>query len=337
MSLNRNLSFLAEQISSAGILGQAGGGTGLANTSPAAAGNTTPVAGSSAAVAWKWESSSFTAESEGAIWTPNVYFNWVFNKEFTTGNTSGTNAPAVTLTAFAQNNNTTKDVVALVADVIGRSANVANFAANFIARNGGFNGTKLVGLEIDIEPDAATTVGAGGGGLFINAFNVAMNYPAIQTGGISGGTFSNGIVLYGLATTAAGLFVGGNADSLINSTVGTFTTVAVLLGNNKARGIRLSGTAAAHAFLYNDTSNNIRMVLGSGTFVFRDNADAVSLVGISAAGNIDLTGGAGTILFASSQSATTATAGAQALPANPAGFLQVQIGGTIRKLPYYAV
>lgn len=34
--------------------------------------------------------------------------------------------------------------------------------------------------------------------------------------------------------------------------------------------------------------------------------------------------------------ATTATAGAQTLPSNPAGFLTVVIGGTTRKIPYYA-
>ena len=35
--------------------------------------------------------------------------------------------------------------------------------------------------------------------------------------------------------------------------------------------------------------------------------------------------------------ATTATAGAATLPAAPVGFIEVNIAGTIRKLPYYAV
>jgi len=34
--------------------------------------------------------------------------------------------------------------------------------------------------------------------------------------------------------------------------------------------------------------------------------------------------------------ATTASAGAQTLPANPVGFLVVTIGSTSRKIPYYA-
>jgi hypothetical protein len=35
--------------------------------------------------------------------------------------------------------------------------------------------------------------------------------------------------------------------------------------------------------------------------------------------------------------AASATAGAATLPANPVGFLEINIGGTVYKLPYYAV
>jgi hypothetical protein len=35
--------------------------------------------------------------------------------------------------------------------------------------------------------------------------------------------------------------------------------------------------------------------------------------------------------------ATTATAGSATLPAGPVGFLEVNIDGTVYKLPYYAV
>lgn len=44
----------------------------------------------------------------------------------------------------------------------------------------------------------------------------------------------------------------------------------------------------------------------------------------------------GDITLTSSTTATTATAGAQTLPANPVGFLVVSINGTSRKIPYYA-
>lgn len=37
-----------------------------------------------------------------------------------------------------------------------------------------------------------------------------------------------------------------------------------------------------------------------------------------------------------SNTATSATGGAQSLPANPVGFIVVNIAGTNRKIPYYA-
>jgi len=35
--------------------------------------------------------------------------------------------------------------------------------------------------------------------------------------------------------------------------------------------------------------------------------------------------------------ASTATGGSATLPANPVGFLEINLGGTMYKLPYYAV
>jgi hypothetical protein len=45
---------------------------------------------------------------------------------------------------------------------------------------------------------------------------------------------------------------------------------------------------------------------------------------------------AGDLTVSSATTATTATAGAETLPANPVGFLVVSINGTSRKIPYYA-
>ena len=85
-------------------------------------GNPTAVAASSAGVPFKWEQSSYTAESEGGIWTGATYFNWAFNKEFTAANTPGTSSsPATPLIAIAQANGSTKDVVGIMADVIART------------------------------------------------------------------------------------------------------------------------------------------------------------------------------------------------------------------------
>jgi hypothetical protein len=45
---------------------------------------------------------------------------------------------------------------------------------------------------------------------------------------------------------------------------------------------------------------------------------------------------AGDVTVSSATTATTATAGAETLPASPVGFLVVSINGTSRKIPYYA-
>ena len=325
-----------------GILPVASGGTGASSSSPALAGNSTPTAGSSAAVNYKWETSTFTAESEGGIWAQNSYFNWVFNKEFNSSNTTGATTTgsnvATALNVIANNNGSTNVVIGQIIESIARTSSGANFGLNIIVRTAtGITSPKLVGMEIDVEPASGVTPAAGSGGLFINAFNAAIPGPAIQTGTVSSGTFNNGIVLGGLSTSAAGIYVSGTADSLVNTTQGTFSSAGVLLGNGKLPAIRLTGTASTHAYIYNDSSNNVRNVLGSGAWIFRDSTDTTSLVAITSGGNVDLTGSTGTIFFSTSAgSATTATAGtASALPATPQAYITIQVAGTAYKIPYY--
>jgi hypothetical protein len=150
-------------------------------------------------------------------------------------------------------------------------------------------------MEIDLQPTAGTTVDTGSAGLFINAFNVAMTAPAIQIGAVGGGSFSNGVVISGI--TQAGLSPNGptTMNSLVNSGGATYNDAAVVLTNSHK--LRLSGTATSHGFLYNDSSNNVRMVAGSnGRWILRDNGDTTSLVSLLDVGgqgvvNIETTGG----------------------------------------------
>jgi hypothetical protein len=80
-----------------------------------------------------------------------------------------------------------------------------------------------------------------------------------------------------------------------------------------------------------DSTKTDRIFMNPGTVLgILDNVG----VGIfSAASKLQV---AGDITLTSSTTATTATAGAQTLPANPVGFLVVSINGTSRKIPYYA-
>lgn len=189
----------------------------------------------------------------------------------------GTQAQHFGLAGIVSTQTATPNVVGLWG---GGNVNVNSgkaWGSNFLAwAEAGITTPKLVGCEIDVLPTAAQATSSDSGGLFINAFNRAITGPAIQIGGVSSGTFNNGILIDGLAaTTASGLAPVGSAsmDSLINTGSGTYNSAAIILSNNHR--IRLNGTASDHGFIFNDTSNNIRIVAGStGVVIIRNNADS---------------------------------------------------------------
>jgi hypothetical protein len=267
------------------------------NLSKWVVGNQTPIAASKMRIDNLFESSQFKLEDEAGVWAQQTYTGWGFSQEFTaTSVPSAGGSPLTTGFFYANNNGSPGDVVALVASAIARTSNDTVFGANILARNSpGNTNTKLVGMEIDLQPTAGTTVDTGSAGLFINAFNVAMTAPAIQIGAVGGGSFSNGVVISGI--TQAGLSPNGptTMNSLVNSGGATYNDAAVVLTNSHK--LRLSGTATSHGFLYNDSSNNVRMVAGSnGRWILRDNGDTTSLVSLLDVGgqgvvNIETTGG----------------------------------------------
>jgi hypothetical protein len=249
------------------------------NLSKWVVGNQTPVAASKMRIDNLFESSSFKLEDEAGIWAEQTYTAWGFSQEFTATSVSAAGgSPLTTGFFYANNNNSPGDVVALIASANARTNNDTVFGANILVRNAtGTTGTKLVGMEIDVQPTAGTTVNTGSAGLYINAFNVAMTAPAIQIGFRPGGSFSNGIVISGI--TEAGLSPDGAATmkSLFNSGSGVFSDAAIVLSNTHR--IRFSGTSTTHAFIYNDSSNNVRMVAGTGNrWIVRNAADSLSLV-----------------------------------------------------------
>lgn len=256
-------------------------------------GRAAAIAGSKMAIRWLRDDATFPLENEASIWSGAVVTDHGISATFGAGDGQA-NSPCAGLFVMANNNGSAGDVCGIVFTSVARVDNAKVFGANIIAQGAGKAGCKFVGLEIDVEPTLTdTAISTASGGLYINAFNVPIPGPAMMVGGVGGGTFNNGIVLGGLATSAAGLSLqsAASANSLINTTAGTYTNVAVLLGNGLSRGIRLSGTAAAHAFIYNDGTNNVRQVLGSGSWIWRDNTDTTSLIAIDSGGNLDLANG----------------------------------------------
>jgi hypothetical protein len=95
----------------------------------------------------------------------------------------------------------------------------------------------------------------------------------------------------------------------------------------------INGTAGAPAYSFgndSDTGMYLSAVGPGATLSFTVDGTAYMTVASSsttiASGQLNL----------AAYTATTASAGAQTLPANPVGFLILGIGGTSRKIPYYA-
>lgn len=256
------------------------------------AGPTSAVAASTMATEWLWgESAARTALSaEGGIWAGAVHNGVGIAKIFTSAHNQAVanTGPAAGLFVYARNNACNADVVGVLADAHAVTANQTVFGANIIARNDVVNGVKIVGCEIDVEFAAGTTAGAGSAGLYINVFNVAVPGPAIQFGSLGSGTFNNGIVIAGIASNGAGVSPGSGTTmgSLINTGAATFNDSAIVLSNTHRT--RYNGTAAAHAYVYNDNANNLRIVGGSAGTVVRDNSDLNS--NLTIANNGDVTG-----------------------------------------------
>lgn len=249
-------------------------------------GRTTPIAGSKAQVNWIRDDVTYPLENEAAIWVGKVVVNHGVAATFVAGDGQA-GSPCAGLFVTANNNGSPGDVCGVILEGVARVNSSSVFGANIIARTpGAQTGVKLVGLEIDVEYGASATSAAGSGGLFINGFSVAVNGPAIQTGGVSSGTFANGIILGGLAATGTGVALSNTAtaNSLINTTVGTFGGAAITMGSGASRGM-LWQVTSKNASMYHDGSNMRTLLPGSsGSWVFRDSADTISLAAFQNAG-----------------------------------------------------
>jgi len=285
---------LAEPTGAAGI-GAATGGTvedGIWKI-----GNQTAVQGSLLRVDKLLEDNTVEPlEDRGGYWPGSPVYVWAgISKAFDNSQVEGiTNGgPFAGLFVNVTNNGSNADVCGQIIVANARLNNTVAFGLNVLATNtAGTTGTKLVGMEIDLQPSPGTTLSPNSIGLAINAFSIAIPAPAIFTGSVGGGTFNNGIILGGLATTAAGLALqsSGSADSLTNTTVGTFAGTAHTMGTGSSRGLLWTGGGKSTRS-YFDGTNHRQVLPTAGSWIWRDPTDASSLVAIDATGNLDLQAG----------------------------------------------
>jgi len=91
------------------------------------------------------------------------------------------------------------------------------------------------------------------------------------------------------------------------------------------------GTTASFAEMFAVAATNDAFVRLYGTGGYRTSLEASDAAG----GSLELLPVSGSALRLRPTTATAATAGAQTLPANPAGFLSFLLGGAVIKIPYY--
>lgn len=255
----------------------------IANLNKWSQGPTTATAGSVMKIDNLFEDSQFKLKDEAGIWAGATYASYAISKEITNTTVTGLgDGPLTSLFVYANNNGVPQPaaVVGLIASSIARVSNGAVFGANILARNSpGNTNTKLVGLEIDVQPTAGTTVSTTSAGMFINAFNVNMNCPAIQIGGLSG-SFSAGLVIDGVTIAGVSPNAGTTMGALINTGIATYTDGAIVVSNEHKLVFKGSGVGKSPGFIYNDFADNVRLVLGDNNFfVIRNKANTSSLIG----------------------------------------------------------
>lgn len=166
----------------------------------------------------------------------------------------------------------------------------------------------------------------------------------------TGTTIANAASIYspgpaaGIATNTYNIYAGGtvqnyfggqtvhNSGMIVSGTAGSAVFRSFTPNvQGTAAGVYL-GSGGGPAVELSDGTNNVRLDNSSGTFRVLKAGVSV-LFTVDSSGNAAITGG---LSFSPATTATAPTAGgAGALPATPAGYMTVTVGGTARKVAYY--
>lgn len=222
---------------------------------------------------------------QGGGWTGPVYAGTVVSKTFA-GFTASVDVPAPAFLATAFTNGTGPRVcgVGLMSIATANGTNDCVFGANFIAANTLLSpSARLICVENDIQFAPGSTPPAGCALMYGNLFGAHINGSAFQLNAHSG-SYGNLLKLGGGRATSVGISLNGDEellDSLLNTTVGTFTTAAIDIGNGKKRGMRLKGPGTTHGALYVDGSGFTHFELADSALVIQDSGGFNSTLTIS--------------------------------------------------------
>ena len=209
------------------------------------------------------------------------------------------------LTGYMYANNTsavTASTTIPVANVSGAVANTVNVLAGGLLSGGG----ALTGnVTISLTSVPAANVSGLGTMATQNANAVVITGGTINSVAHSGGTFASANIT-SVAATFPNSYL-ANANVIIGNTTVTLGSTVTTLGNV--------------------TLQNVTISSGNGTFTNLSSS------------NVSITGGTINVQATNivSTTSSTATFATSSLPLVPAGYIQVDLNGTIVKIPYYAV
>lgn len=274
-------------------------------------GRATDVSGTKMKIENLSEYSSYKLEDEAGIWpSASSYAYQGISAEITQTTVSDpgdgilTNAPLSAFFSYANSKVNGADVVSVLGVSVARQDTSSCFGANFIARNdAGVNGCKLVGLEIDLEPAAGTSIDAASIGVALNVFSVATAAPAILMGSVGGGTWGNGILSSAITGTHYGVESSNSTTSasFINTVFGTFSNAAIVLGTGADQSINFGGLSfGVTPYVHADGSNNLITNMGNGGFIIFQEPGGAQRFTFSKFGTFDMPNN-GTIQINSTQ------------------------------------
>jgi len=234
------------------------------------------------------------------------------------GNTSTiTQLTVTTLTGYMYANNTspvTASSTIPVANITGAVPNTVNVLA----------GTGL----------------SGGGALTSNVtLNLANTAVAPDTYGNATAVSSFTVDQQGRITSAGNVTIAIGNSNLQNSNVVLGNTTLTLgrtvsaVGNLSLNNVTINSVAATFP---NNYLTNSTVIIGNTTIALGGNTANLGNVTLS---NVTIIGGTtnASVFNFTGNTTTTATYGIASLPLQPAGFMQVNLNGTVVKVPYYAV
>jgi hypothetical protein len=293
--------------------------------------NTTATTGSLMKIDHLVENSAYPLKNEAGIWPGGpTYAYFGINKTMTSTTVPSQvfDASPITNTfIFTQNNGALAATVGLISDVVAETSNTSSFGANFIARNAsGTSNTKLVGLEIDVEPSTGTTNGAGTSGLYINAFSLSDLGAAIQTGGVGGGSFQQGMVVNGISSDGAAYAdqAGLSCSYGLALTNGSYSSAAIALSLNK--NLRFWGSSITLATdIKQDIDDHLNINLAKDLLVTApSNTEGNVIVGFR-----NLTGNASVSAYVTTAFGFSGTGTAMTVGKNSSTSRSINAGGTI--------